>query len=362
MVVPAPLTFLDLVDICDNVRIHRSQDGRVSAVSPKSNSPFDSEVLIPLYLDPSPKSPVIGLLRPDMYKQLICENVRSVEDGTPELWFISEEEPKRWVSFAKWVDTPSKRTEAMRELCERWRDCELFEDVCGPKKWRNENYPVYKDPFGVHDYPHDDVDEKTLNYAFEMERSACALFGVVTYGVHMSIYEFVPGEQAIKLWVPTRARTKPTWPGYLDNTVAGGIPSGMSAYESLVKECMEEASIPDALARKYIRCVGAVSYFFRTSAGWLQPEIEYIYDVIIPDNLNDAAGLVPRPLDGEVECFEFLDQQEVILRMRAGRFKPNCAVVLIDLFIRLGFVTPENEPDYMNIVTRLHGRFDYKLW
>jgi len=53
------------------------------------------------------------------------------------------------------------------------------------------------------------------------------------------------------------------WPGYLDNTVAGGIPSGLSAFEALVKECMEEASIADDVARKHVEAVGAISYFFR---------------------------------------------------------------------------------------------------
>ncbi len=66
----------------------------------------------------------------------------------------------------------------------------------------------------------------------------------------------------------------------------------MTAFESLVKECMEEASIEEDIARKHIRSTGAVSYFFRsvcrllflpelikvsrTSQGWLQPEIEYV--------------------------------------------------------------------------------------
>lgn len=70
--------------------------------------------------------------------------------------------------------------------------------------------------------------------------------------------------------------------------------------------------------------------------------------------------------------------------MRAGLFKPNCALgtcnhtyqdslslylsnpltlaVLIDLFIRLGFITPDDEPDYLKLTTRLHGQFDYEKW
>jgi 8-oxo-dGTP pyrophosphatase MutT (NUDIX family) len=84
-----------------------------------------------------------------------------------------------------------------------------------------------------------------------------------------------------------------SFPGYLDNTVAGGIPSGMPIFESLVKECMEEASIGPDIVHKYARAAGSISYFFRsvprfhfnyailffiprfrTSKGWLQPEIE----------------------------------------------------------------------------------------
>ena len=53
------------------------------------------------------------------------------------------------------------------------------------------------------------------------------------------------------------------WGGYLDNTVAGGIPYGMSPTEALIKECMEEASLPEDVVRKYIKPVGAVSYFYQ---------------------------------------------------------------------------------------------------
>lgn len=53
------------------------------------------------------------------------------------------------------------------------------------------------------------------------------------------------------------------WPGYLDNTVAGGIPSGMSIFESLVKECQEEASLDAEIIRRYTKAVGSISYFIR---------------------------------------------------------------------------------------------------
>lgn len=43
--------------------------------------------------------------------------------------------------------------------------------------------------------------------------------------------------------------------------MAGGIPSGMSAFESLVKEAAEEASIDEAITKTFARCAGSISYY-----------------------------------------------------------------------------------------------------
>ena len=53
------------------------------------------------------------------------------------------------------------------------------------------------------------------NKAFTLERAACAIFGLPTYGVHMTAYEGSGSD--MKIWVPRRAETKATWPGKLDN-------------------------------------------------------------------------------------------------------------------------------------------------
>ncbi|KAJ7604496.1 nudix hydrolase 20 [Mycena polygramma] len=354
-----PLSYLDLVNICGNMRVGRP--------SPMPNLELDSEDLAPLYLSASPTSPAIGLLRPQIIALLDAENQHGVAKGAPETWTGVTDIPglrSRRIGFHASFDTPAKRTAVMRELCERWRDTGLFPDIIGPKMWRAEMYPVYRDPFGVHDYPVVGTDSDALNYAFEMERAACALFGIITYGVHMNTYQEgvdASGERTLRLWIPTRARTKSMWPGYLDNTVAGGIPAGMGAFESLVKECMEEASLTEDLVRKHVRAVGCVSYFFRAAKGWLQPEVEYNFDMVIPAGA-DPTPFEPKPLDGEVERFDFVDKAQVEQDMRAGRFKPNCALVLIDLFIRLGYITPDNEPNFLKIVTGLHTQFDYERW
>ncbi|KAJ7189750.1 nudix hydrolase 20 [Mycena pura] len=358
------LSYLDIVNRCGNMRVHQP--------SPIP-SEFDSEDLVPLYLTDAPNSPIIGLLRPQIVALLNAENQRALAHGAPPMWagvgpgatdtaipgLRMRSHTARIGFHAAW-DTPAKRTAAMAEMCARWRDAGVFPDVIGPGKWRAEMYPVYRDPFGAHDRG----DGDNGNFAFEMERAACALFGIVTYGVHMSAYQETVGEngeRGLRVWVPTRARTKSMWPGFLDNTVAGGIPSGMPAFEALVKECMEEASLDEALVRAHVRAVGSISYYFRTSKGWLQPEVQYTYDMVIPAGA-DPTPFEPKPSDGEVERFDFMDKDQIEAEMRAGRFKANCAAVLIDLFVRLGFITPDNEPDYLKIVTALHTRFDYERW
>lgn len=59
-------------------------------------------------------------------------------------------------------------------------------------------------------------------------------------------------------WYGFRCR----WPGLLDNSVAGGIPYGLGPMESLIKECMEEASLPEDIA-KNAKTVGCVTYFYQ---------------------------------------------------------------------------------------------------
>ena len=64
--------------------------------------------------------------------------------------------------------------------------------------WRNELYPVYLNP-------HRPIRSEL---AFEMERAASSLFGVVTYGVHLTVYTTEDPEW--RVWVPRRSATKQT--------------------------------------------------------------------------------------------------------------------------------------------------------
>jgi len=85
----------------------------------------------------------------------------------------------------------------------------------------------------------------------------------------------------------------------LDNSVAGGIAGGTTAFDTLVKEAAEEASLDPQLVRKKARSVGAVSYYRQTVDGWLQPEVQFVYDMRV--NTGEARLA---PMDGEVESFK----------------------------------------------------------
>lgn len=126
-----------------------------------------------------------------------------------------------------------------------------------------------------------------------------------------------------------RARTNSqtflsSWPSYLDNTVAGGITAGDLPRQSILREFSEEASLPPQIVSPLLKQAGVVTYCFRQKEGWLQPEVQYVYDIKLPR--DGSVRPSTNPEDGEVESFELMEIEEVVRRMVEGEFKPNCAL------------------------------------
>lgn len=192
--------------------------------------------------------------------------------------------------------------------------------------WRDEIYPL--------------VEQFNQPPIAQLERAVCPFLGIRSWGVHMTGY--VQKSDGLFLWVAKRANSKPTYPGMLDNMVAGGQPMGLSPFENMQKECWEEAGIPPDLS-KNLKPVGAISYFHQLDEG-LKPDQIFLYDLELPENFE------PVPTDGEVESFSLLPIKEVVdLVKKTDQVKYNCNLVFIDFFIRHGVITPENEPDYMKL-------------
>ena len=195
-------------------------------------------------------------------------------------------------------------------------------------KSRGELYPVLAHPDGAP--------------LAALDRGAATEFGILNKGFHLNgIVRRVDGTF---MWVARRARTKATYPGKLDNMVAGGHPLGISAFDNLLKECYEEAGIPPEIAAT-ARPTGIISYQMAIPSG-LRRHIFYTYD------LELDPSFVPQPTDGEVESFALLPIGQVIeiVENDPDAFKYNCNLALIDFLVRHGFIAPDH-PDYFEIAS-----------
>ena len=196
--------------------------------------------------------------------------------------------------------------------------------------WRDEPYPV--------------TTAFSAPALFEMERAAVPRFGVGAYGVHVN--GFVRRGGDIHMWIARRAGGKQTYPGMLDNMIAGGQPVGIGLAENVVKEAAEEAAVPPEIAAT-ARPVGAISYCQEAEDG-LKPDVMFTFDLELSDDFT------PHNTDGEIAEFMLLPAAEVMeITAQSSRFKFNCNLVNIDFFIRHGLVAPEH-PDYVDIVRGLH--------
>ncbi len=227
------------------------------------------------------------------------------------------------VSMAPGLDSYDARTVATDEALRRLAEAG---DITG---WRDEPYPV-GGPFAG---PH----------LMTIERAAIPFFGVRAYGVHVN--GFVRDDDGIRMWIARRAAGKQTYPGMLDNMIAGGQPIGIGLHENMIKEAAEEAAVPYELASRAVP-VGMVTYRHETEDGF-KPDVMYAYD------LELAGDFRPVNTDGEIAEFYLWPVARVMQTVAETRdFKFNCNLIVIDFLIRHGLIGPER-PDYIDIVQGL---------
>ncbi|CAG2003830.1 unnamed protein product [Fusarium graminearum] len=192
-------------------------------------------------------------------------------------------------------------------------------------------------------------DQNILN----MDRSGLDPFGVISLSAHM--IGFVKDGSSMKYWVSKRSSTKPTVPNKLDSTVAGVIRSGEQPIECMLRKICTEASIPAEYIEENIVSCGTISYQMHiTSTGnpGCQHIISYLYEMEFKE------GVVPRPGNDEVGGFTLMTQEEVMAALTDGDFVANRAMVWLAYFIRHGTLTPENEPDFLEISQGLNKKHD----
>lgn len=252
----------------------------------------------------------VGWVRYDMVEQLA---------DYPDVFAITPDT----ISLNPRLDSSESRSTAVKPVLEALRNDGLI------PAWRDEIYPVTT-AFGG---------EPLL----QMERAAFPCLGVRAYGVHIN--GFVANGRGLKMWIARRSTNKSTFPGKLDNMVAGGLPIGISLEENIIKECHEEAGIPASLASRAIHA-GSISYCKQVPEG-LKPDVQFVYDLELP------ADFEPQPVDGEVEAFYLWPIDHVMdIVSNTTEFKFNCNLVIIDFLVRRGFITSKHQ-DYAQIVKGL---------
>lgn len=252
----------------------------------------------------------------------------------------------RTVALFNNLPTEADRTKLVARLTAHWRANQTFRLLKG---WRNELWPVYG---------------RNGDVLFSMERSAMGLFGTTRYGVHMTAFiRRIDGESKYdyRIWVPKRAATKSTYPGMLDNTVAGGLMTNEDPFDCIIREADEEASIPEMVMRQQAKEVGTVTYIYITDErsggepGYIYPECQWVYDLELPSD----GSVVPEPKDGEVDSFSLRTIEEIQEQLSQGLWKPNCALIMLDFLLRHGIYTLENEPDYEELCARSHRHIHF---
>lgn len=248
---------------------------------------------------------------------------------------------KRTVALFTQAETEEERTRFVSKLTAYWRENRTFRILKG---WRNEMWPIYG---------------RNGKLLFSMERAAVGLLGATRYGVHMTAFlrrHDGASKYDFRIWVPKRSRTKQSWPGMKDNTVAGGLMTDEDPFECIVREADEEASVPEDVMRRKAKEVGTITYIYYTDErsggerGYVYPECQWIYDLELPAD----GSVVPVPNDGEVESFSLCTVEEIQEQLAHGMWKPNSAVVMLDFFQRHEICTPENDPHYHDLLERAH--------
>lgn len=198
--------------------------------------------------------------------------------------------------------------------------------------WRDELYPL--------------AENHHCSPVALIERAAMPLFGGCGYGVHVN--GLTKRNNCTYLWVARRAWNKPTEPGKLDQIAAGGMPFGIDAFKNMQKESAEEAAIPFDLSIQ-AKAVSTSSYFYQVKNG-IRADVLFNYDLWLPDDF------IPNNVDGEVAEFNCLPVEEVMeIVEKTEQFKFNATIVLIDLFIRHGYLSPEHK-DYEELCGMLNPR------
>jgi 8-oxo-dGTP pyrophosphatase MutT (NUDIX family) len=145
------------------------------------------------------------------------------------------------------------------------------------------------------------------------------------------------------MWIAQRADNKSVDPGKLDNLAAGRIARGMSPFDTLIKESLEEAGIANALAAT-ANAAGVVRCKREVEEG-MHHELIFVHDLLLPESF------VPQNQDGEVSGFQCVPIAQLLARLEKtpDEFTVDAALVALDCLIRRGVIKSDRK-DYLELI------------
>jgi 8-oxo-dGTP pyrophosphatase MutT (NUDIX family) len=152
-----------------------------------------------------------------------------------------------------------------------------------------------------------------------VERGVARALGIATDAVHLTA--LAPDGT---IWVQQRALDKPTDPGRWDTLVGGLVPASDTLAQALERETWEEAGLrpPQLQGLRAGRRI-------LTRRPLPEQDHGYVVETIHWSVCTLPAGVEPSNQDGEVAAFRRMAPGEVTLRLEAGEFTVDAALILL---------------------------------
>nr|XP_019014260.1 uncharacterized protein I206_00342 [Kwoniella pini CBS 10737]OCF53041.1 hypothetical protein I206_00342 [Kwoniella pini CBS 10737] len=244
------------------------------------------------------------------------------------------------------------RTEVMARLVDRWKNEKKFGYAL--KAWTGEKISIYASTRSLFWQKDKELKNKARkpfgNVAFEIERAAAPIFGFTTLGVDLIgtclCFQRIDSEYGLMYRIVTAYQDE----GDKFGTVSGAIAAGKTPLDAVIVAAREEAGWAEELIKSNAKTAGLISLFQISKWGGLLP-CDYVYDLKLPSEDPQTPKKV-----GEDNAFQLLSISELFSALENNEFTPNSSAIIIDFLIRHGHITAENEPNYLEIIRRLHRR------
>lgn len=190
------------------------------------------------------------------------------------------------------------------------------------------------------------------------------ILGIATAGVHLNVYTLI--DQQPHIWVSRRSFEAVSYPGLLDQIVAGGMDpeDGTNPWTTLEHEASEEAKLVldktsgrvthDGVEVGIVQGPTRISFFDQKNRaagadhGHIEPGVRFVFDLEVPSNF------VPVPNEPEkVEGFMLRSMPEVCRDLLNDQWKPNSALTTLDFLLRKGFVEDGGDGAVQELAARL---------